>query len=207
MAERQKIILAGMTFDALLNQTAGYEAESPDYVVESGFTIGDSIILKSEMLDVTLFVTEMAPTGHIGKDMDVAASLKELYYSKTLISVTTSIGDYTDMAIQKININRTNDGKGTLEISISLKHIRITETQTTSIPDSYGKSGKTEKASGTASTKAVSSGDSSGSAANNDSNSSSGTASASSGGNGGGGGSAGSNGSVLYNLASKVGLF
>lgn len=202
MAARQKIILAGMTFDAMLNQTVGYEAESPDYVVESGFTIGDSIILKAEKLDVTLFVTEMAPTGYIGKDMSVANTLKGLYYSKTLISVTTSIGDYTDMAIQSISINRTNDSKGTLEISMSLKHIRTTSTQTTSIPDSYGKSGKTGKASGTASTTAASSGSSSGSSSGNSSSG----ASSSSGGSGGGNGSAGSNGSVLYNIASKVGL-
>lgn len=204
MAARQKIVLAGMTFDALLNQTVGYEAESPDYVVESGFTIGDSIILKSERLDVTLFVAEMAPTGYIGKDMSVADMLKELYYSKTLISVTTSIGDYTDMAIQSISINRTNDSKGTLEISMSLKHIRTTSTQTTSIPDSYGKSGATGKASGTASTKASSSGSSS---SDSSSVSSPGSASSSSGGGGSGNNSSGSNGSVLYNIASKAGLF
>jgi len=223
MADKQPVSIEGIEFDAMLNEEYSLDAESPDYVVESGYTIGDSIILSAEILSLTLFVSDMPVTfrdrfGSGGGRVDkVVQELKDLYYAKKLVSVTTPDAQYDNMAIQSLKISRTNEYGYAREIPITLKHIRITETQTTTIPASYGKSGTTEKAAGTAGTKKASSGkgksSKSKSAGAAESGSAGGTNSGSSASSGGGGSSSDSKsssstqGSVLYNLGSKIGLF
>lgn len=201
MARKQPVSVDGIEFDAMINKSFGLEASSPDYVVESGFTIGDSIILKAETLDLTLFVSDRPVTfrsrfgNGSGRVEQVVNALQSLYYAKKLISVTTPDAQYDNMAIQSLTISRTNEYGYAREIPISLKHIRTTATQTTTIPEEYGKSGASNTAAGTASTSAGSTG-------------TSGSANGS-GGSGNSGGSSGSNGkggSIAYNMAASMGL-
>ena len=99
--------------------------------------------------------------------------------------MTTPDAHYDNMAIESLTISRTNEYGYAREIPIRLKHIRITKSQTTTIPASYLKSGATGAAAGTASTTAGSSG----------------------GGSSGGSSDSGkSKGSILYGLASGAGL-
>lgn len=210
MAAKQPVSINGVEFDAMLGEDYSLEASSPDYVVESGFTIGDSIILSAEVLTMTLFVSDRPVTfksrfGGAGRVDSVVKQLKELYYSKQLVSVTTPDAHYDNMAIQSLKISRTNEYGYAMEVPITLKHIRTTATQTTSIPASYGKSGSTKAAAGTASTTAGGSGSSGVSAGSAGAGGSSGSGGGSSGGSNGGS-SGGSNGSVLYNVASSIGL-
>ena len=210
MATKQPVSINGIEFDAMLGEEYSLEASSPDYVVESGFTIGDSIILSAEILNLTLFVSDRPVTfkgrfGGAGRVDAVVKQLKELYYSKSRVSVTTPTGQYNNMAIQSLKISRTNEYGYAREVPITLKHIRTTASQTTSIPASYGKSGSTKAAAGTASTTAGGSGGSGGSTGSGGSSGSGGSGGGSSGGSNGGS-SGGSNGSVLYNVASSIGL-
>ena len=88
-----------------------------------------------------------------------------------------------------------------MEVGLQLKKIRTTETRMVTIPDSYGKSGESEKSAGTASTsKGSSSGSSSGSAA------SSGSSGAKQGTSSGGSTGSQKSGSILYTLANGAGL-
>ena len=211
MAAKQPVSINGIEFDAMLGEEFSMEASSPDYVVESGFTIGDSIILSAEILNLTLFVSDRPVTfkgrfGGAGRVDAVVKQLKELYYSKSLVSVTTPDAQYSNMAIQSLKISRTNEYGYAREVPLTLKHIRTTATQTTSIPASYGKSGSTKAAAGTASTTAGGSGGSGGSAGSGGSSGSGGGSSPGSSGGSNGGSSGGSNGSVLYNVASSIGL-
>lgn len=187
MAAKQPVSINGIEFDALLHEEYSMEASSPEYVVESGYTIGDSIILSAETLNMTLFVSDKPVTfkGRFGSGggrvEKVVKAMKELYYAKELVSVTTSEAHYDNMAIESLTVSRSNEYGYAREIPIRLKHIRITESQTTTIPDSYLKSGASEAAAGTASTSTGS-------------------------GSGTSKGSGNSNGSILYGLASKAGL-
>lgn len=211
MAAKQPVSINGIEFDAMLGEELSLEASSPDYVVESGFTIGDSIILSAEILTLTLFVSDRPVTfkgrfGGAGRVDAVVKQLKELYHSKSLVSVTTPDAQYSNMAIQSLKISRTNEYGYAREVPITLKHIRTTATQTTSIPASYGKSGSTKAAAGTASTTAGGSGGAGGSAGSGGSSGSGGGSSPGSSGGSNGGSSGGSNGSILYNVASSIGL-
>ena len=209
MAAKQPVNIEGIEFDAMLGEEYSLEASSPDYVVESGYTIGDSIILSAEVLTLTLFVSDRPVTfksrfGGAGRVDSVVKQLKELYYAKKLVSVTTPDAQYSNMAIESLKISRTNEYGYAREIPITLKHIRTTETQMTSIPASYGKSGSSNAAAGTASTTAGGSGGG-GSSGGTGGTSGGGSSSPSSGG-GNSGSSGNSNGSILYNVASSIGL-
>ena len=58
------------------------------------------------------------------------------------------------MAILSVSISKSTEMGYARQIPISFKEIRVTSSKTTTIPDSYGKSGTTGANAGTASTSA-----------------------------------------------------
>lgn len=200
----QPVSINGLEFDALIDESRTLEATVPEYSVESGFSVSDSVILNPEKLSMTLFATNTPVTwyrrhGASPTRVDnVVKQLEELYFAKEPVTIVTSDATYTSMAIESITISKSLEIGYARQIPISFKKIRVTTAKTTTIPDSYGKSGATAASAGTASTSTGSSGGGSGS----------GTGSG--GGSSGAGGSSGSNGnsksSILYNAASSIGL-
>ena len=198
----QPVSINGLEFDALIDESRTLEATVPEYSVESGFSVSDSVILNPEKLSMTLFVTNTPVTwyrrhGASPTRVDnVVKQLEELYFAKEPVTIVTSDATYTSMAIESITISKSLEIGYARQIPISFKKIRVTTAKTTTIPDSYGKSGATAASAGTASTSTGSSGGGSGSG--------------SGGGSSGAGGSSGSNGnsksSILYNAASSIGL-
>ena len=198
----QPVSINGLEFDALIDESRTLEATVPEYSVESGFSVSDS--LNPEKLSMTLFVTNTPVTwyrrhGASPTRVDnVVKQLEELYFAKEPVTIVTSDATYTSMAIESITISKSLEIGYARQIPISFKKIRVTTAKTTTIPDSYGKSGATAASAGTASTSTGSSGGGSGSG------------SGSGGGSSGAGGSSGSNGnsksSILYNAASSIGL-
>ena len=200
----QPVSINGLEFDALIDESRTLEATVPEYSVESGFSVSDSVILNPEKLSMTLFVTNTPVTWYRRhgasptREDNVVKQLEELYFAKEPVTIVTSDATYTSMAIESITISKSLEIGYARQIPISFKKIRVTTAKTTTIPDSYGKSGATAASAGTASTSTGSSGGGSGSG------------SGSGGGSSGAGGSSGSNGnsksSILYNAASSIGL-
>ena len=193
---KQPVSVADIEFDALIDSEEGYEADVPEHPTEKGFSVSDTIVLKADTLNMTLYVTDTPVTWRErtgsgpGKTEGVVRRLKDLYFAKKILEVTTTDCVYSNMVITSMNIKKSVEVGYAREIPISFKKIEVTETATAEIPASYGKSGKTAKAAGKASTTAAStagSGSSGGSSASGSSSSS-------------------SRGSVLYNAASSFGL-
>lgn len=153
---KQPVSVAGIEFDALISETRTYEATVPEYAVETGFVVSDDIILGSEKLDMTLYLTDTPVTWrqHAGQGRveSVIQQLEELYYKKEPVTIVTSEKTFTEMAITSISISKSLEVGYAREIPISFQKIRVTSAKTASIPDSYGKSGKTQAAAGTANT-------------------------------------------------------
>lgn len=193
---KQPVSVDDIEFDALIDSEEGYEADVPEYPTEKGFSVSDTIVLKADTLNMTLYVTDTPVTWRErtgsgpGKTEGVVRRLKDLYFAKKILEVTTTDCVYSNMVITSMNIKKSVEVGYAREIPISFKKIEVTETATAEIPASYGKSGKTAKAAGKASTTAASTAGSS----------SSGGSSAS------GSSSSSSRGSVLYNAASGFGL-
>ena len=193
---KQPVSVDDIEFDALIDSEEGYEADVPEYPTEKGFSVSDTIVLKADTLNMTLYVTDTPVTWRErtgsgpGKTEGVVRRLKDLYFAKKILEVTTTDCVYSNMVITSMNIKKSVEVGYAREIPISFKKIEVTETATAEIPASYGKSGKTAKAAGKASKTAASTAGSS----------SSGGSSAS------GSSSSSSRGSVLYNAASSFGL-
>lgn len=183
---RQPVSVDGIEFDALISESRSYEATVPEYAVESGVSVSDDVILGSEKLDMTLYLTDTPVTWreHAGRGRveAVIQQLEELYYAKSPVTVVTSEKTFTSMAITSMNISKTVENGYAREIPISFQKIRITSARTAAIPSSYGRSGKTQAAAGTANTSSGSSGSKSSS------------------------GSKGSKSSILYGAAKSIGL-
>ena len=192
----QPVSVDDIEFVALIDSEEGYEADVPEYPTEKGFSVSDTIVLKADTLNMTLYVTDTPVTWRErtgsgpGKTEGVVRRLKDLYFAKKVLEVTTTDCVYSNMVITSMNIKKSVEVGYAREIPIAFKKIEMTETATAEIPASYGKSGKTAKAAGKASTTAASTAGSS----------SSGGSSAS------GSSSSSSRGSVLYNAASSFGL-
>ena len=193
---KQPVSIDGIEFDALLDQSMDYEADVPEYPTEKGFSVSDNISLKPETLSMTLYVSDTPVTWKSrfgsgkGRVEKVVKQLQDLYFAKKVVTVVTSDAVFDSMAITSISYSKSADVGYAREIPISLKKIIVTESSTTSIPDSYGKSGTTGASAGTANTTAGNSG-SSGSGGNSSKN---------------GNSDSGKNGSILYNAANSLGI-
>lgn len=193
---KQPVSVDDIEFDALIDSEEGYEADVPEYPTEKGFSVSDTIVLKADTLNMTLYVTDTPVTWRErtgsgpGKTEGVVRRLKDLYFAKKILEVTTTDCVYSNMVITSMNIKKSVEVGYAREIPITFKKITVTASATTQIPDSYGKSGSTGKSAGTASTKAAST---TASAAGSSSSRS-------------GSGSKSGGGSVLYNAASSFGL-
>lgn len=193
---KQPVSISGIEFDALIDSDEGYSAQVPEYPTEEGFSVSDTIVLQPDTLNMTLFVTDTPVTWRgrhgsgPGRSEAVVKQLKSLYFSKRLVEVVTSEQVYVNMAIIGLNVKKSSDVGYAREIPISFKKVIVTSTQTTTIPDSYGKSGETGASGGTANTTSASGG---GSGSGNGSGSGSGDGD-------------GKSGSILYQAASGFGL-
>ena len=160
----QPVSINGLEFDALIDESRTLEATVPEYSVESGFSVSDSVILSPEKLSMTLFITNTPVTwyrrhGASPTRVDsVVKQLEELYFAKEPVTIITSDATYTSMAIESVTISKGLETGYARQIPISFKKIRVTTAKTTTIPDSYGKSGKTAASAGTASTSTDGSG-------------------------------------------------
>jgi hypothetical protein len=206
---RKPVTINGIAFDALLDEDRAYEAESPDYPVEDGFAVEDTIILKPMMLSMTLLISDTPVTwkskGHGGRGWadGIVQRLESLYFSKALCTIVTSDKTYKNYAIQSISISKSAEVGYSRQIPITFKEIRVTSSKKTTIPDSYGKSGDTGANAGAASTSTgttPAASQSAGGGGNSGAGSSSGSSS------GSGSGTGGSNASMAYNLAKGAGL-
>ena len=181
------VTVAGIAFDALLEEEYVFSADAPEYPVEDEFTVSDTIILKPLILSMTLYVSDMPVTwenrGHGGNGWtdQVLQRLENLYFSKETVTVVTSSKTYRNMAIQSISISKAAGQGSARAIPISFKEIRTVRSRTTTVPASYRRSGESGANAGTASVTA------SPTPPSNKSNS-------------------GSSGSILYNLATSAGL-
>lgn len=59
---KQPVSVDDIEFDALIDSEEGYEADVPEYPTEKGFSVSDSIVLKADTLNMTLYVTDTPVT-------------------------------------------------------------------------------------------------------------------------------------------------
>lgn len=152
----QPVNIGGIECDALIHHELGLENEIPDYPVEEGFSVQDTIIQKPKTLTLTVVVTNTPITfrSHASPNrvQEVAAQFQELYAKRELITVTSSKGVYQNMGITSLSLPYDVSTKTSLEIPITLKEVLTTAAKTVTIPSEYGRGGDTGTTAGTANT-------------------------------------------------------
>lgn len=186
------VSINGIEFDALMSEDKEMTADVPEYPVESGYSVSDNIARKPMTLAFVLHVTKTPVTwlgrhgtgrGHV---LDVCAELERLFWAGELVTVVTDDNVYNDMSIISLKIPKDTENYTDRDINISLKQIITVSAETTEIPDSYGRGGKTKENMGTVNTSG------NGSVKDSGNGSSSGAA--------GTGSGDGKKGSILYNV-------
>lgn len=190
----------GIEFDALIDEAKTFSATIPVYPVEKGFPVSDTIILNPVSIQMTLYVSNTpvtwlyrhgSSTDRVNKICDL---LEQKWLAKQLAKIVTTEAIYKDMGITNICIKKSHDIGYAREISISAQKVRITERKMVGIPSYVLKSGETKANAGIASTSTSSSKSSTGPGAGE----------SSSGGSGSSGAKKGQ--SILYGVASGIGL-
>lgn len=203
MVRRLKpVSIAGIEFDALLEETKTMSATIPTYPVEDGFPVSDTIILDPISLQMTLYITNTPVTWlyRHGSSMDrvrkICDRIERLWLDKELVKIVTADAIYKSMGITSLAIKKSKDLGYAREISLSAQKVRVTERRTVVIPAYILKSGETQANAGTASTSTSSA----------KSDASAGSSSGSAKGNTGGTSAAKKSQSILYGAASGLKL-
>lgn len=202
------VTVAGIEFDALMDETKTLSATIPSYPVENGFPVSDTIILDPISIQMTLYVTNTPVTWlyRHGSSKDrinkICERIENLWFSKELVKVVTTEAIYTNMGITSITIKKSAEIGYAREITMQMQKVQITKIKTVKIPNYILKAGKTKANAGTASTSTSSKKKSSGTSSKvSSSSSSNGSSSRSSSSN-----AAKKSQSILYGAASGLGL-
>ena len=152
----QPVNIGGIECDALIHHELQLENQIPDYPVEEGFSVQDTIIQNPKTLTLTVVVTNTPITfrehASPNRVQEIAERFQELYKSRQLITVTSSKGVFRNMGITSISLPYDVSTKTSLEIPITLKEVLTTTAKTVAIPSEYGRGGDTGTTAGTAST-------------------------------------------------------
>lgn len=164
MAKRKlkPVSIAGIEFDALIDEQKSMTATIPAYPVEKGFPVSDTIILDPITLNLTLYVSNTpvtwlykhgSSTTRVNK---VCEEIENLWLSKKLVKIVTTDAIYKDMGLKSISIKKSTEIGYAREISVQASKVNITEKKTVKIPAYILKSGASKAKAGTATTSQTS---------------------------------------------------
>lgn len=138
-----------LELDVLMTESNELSAKATEYAVEEGSPISDHIVLESERLKLSGWVTPsnvmlMTADGR-PKLIEAKATVRRIMTARETVTVTTGMDTYIDMVVEECSIGRSNEGDK-LTVDMSLVQIRKTTLRREAIP--------AIKTSGTASGKA-----------------------------------------------------
>lgn len=161
MSKIEPVSIDGIEVDALISSTENYTNDIPQYPVESGFEVSDTIIVKPLVLELTVFVSN-TPVTHLQRFGgaskcrtrvdDVVSQLAAMRAERKLVTITTNDKTYKNMGIESMSVTKSTEFGYARQIPLSFKEVIITSTETVSVPAEYGKGGSTGANGGNAGT-------------------------------------------------------
>ena len=147
--------LGGIEFDCTISRERSYEADVPEYPVEDGYYVSDSILKKPLTLELVVFVTNMPVTWakrHAGNNRVKAVidGLVDIYLSGKLSTLVTPDRVYENMAITKLSVPE-EEFANAAEITLSLKEVTVTSANII-VVSSYNYSGSSSDSAGSSAT-------------------------------------------------------
>lgn len=136
------VSIAGIEGDALISEDISYSADIPEYPVENGYNVSDTVILKPIQLSITLYISDSPATwrnrkGHspsAGRTKKICEKFEKLYFQRKLVKVVTTDKIYTNMGITSMSISHSSEIGYARQIQFSLKKVYVTKRKTVHIP-------------------------------------------------------------------------
>lgn len=146
-----------LELDVLMTESNELSAKATEYAVEEGSPISDHIVLESERLKLSGWVTPsnvmlMTADGR-PKLIEAKATMRRIMTARETVTVTTGMDTYVDMVVEDCSIGRNNEGDK-LTVDMSLVQIRKTTLRREAIPPAKtsgtgtGKAGATKTKAG-----------------------------------------------------------
>lgn len=151
------VSVAGIEFDALIEEQNTMSTTIPSYPVEDGFPVSDTMVLDPLTVQMTLYISNTPVTWlyRHGTSNDrvnrICERLENLWLDKELVKVVTTDAIYKDMGITSMTIKKSKEIGYAREVSLSMQKVRITKVRTVTIPSYVLKSGETMADAGVAS--------------------------------------------------------
>jgi hypothetical protein len=141
-----------LTLDVLVTESTDLSAKATQYAVEQGSPISDHIIVESERLKMSGWITPtdvMAMTA-VGRPklIEAKATLRKLMTDRSELTVTTGMDTYTEMVMETCNIGRSNEADR-LTVDLEFVKIRKVTLRTAAIPAAKAKDSGKGKADAT----------------------------------------------------------
>lgn len=137
-AIRNKTI--GVEFDANLNEVATVAANATGYPVEDGSDISDNVVDEPDEIQIDAVITNTPANiddtllAATTRAEDLYADLLLLKATRDVVSVFTSVGEYSDMIITRLTRTRNANVGEAAQFSISLRQIRKVQSSVAEVP-------------------------------------------------------------------------
>ena len=153
----QPVTVGGIEFDALIKENLQRSATIPQYAVEDGFDVSDTIHLEPVSLTMTLYVTATPVTfqakhGHQRNRVQAICDQLEIkYLQRELVTIKTPVRTYNNMGITSFSYERSATTRYAREISLSAREVFVTKQSAGWIDTESHKSGISQVLGGMAS--------------------------------------------------------
>lgn len=201
------VAIAGIEFDALIDQQKTLSATIPAYPVEEGFPVSDTIILDPLTLQMTLYITNTPVTwlkrhgASRGRVNEVSNKIEDMWMDRKLVKIVTPDAIYTSMGVTSITIKKSAELGYSREVSVTAQKVRKTKKKTVKVPKYKLKSGQTKTKTGKSQTSPTSKRSGSSSSTSSSSTASSSSSSSALSRNASGNNSSKKSQSILYGVA------
>lgn len=155
---KSPVTVGNVKFDVLMNESIERTAEIPQYPVEDGYKVSDSVLISPTVISITALISNMPVTwkkkfkGQTNRTKTEVDKLIKLYEGKTLVSYYNRKKQYQNMAITSLTVPQTEEMSECVEISLTLQEVKVTKPKVVNIDASYMRSGETGTYAGTVAT-------------------------------------------------------
>lgn len=129
------ITIDGFVLDTAESETHSFDNEVTEHPVEKGADMADHIRARPDVVTVNGIVTD-SPIGAITptqtlRSTDALAKLKQLRDSRNPITIETSLGTYTGMVLEQLNIPRDASVGYALRFSATFRRVFLVTNERT----------------------------------------------------------------------------
>jgi hypothetical protein len=159
-----QVVIGEVQVDASTNEGHGLTGVVSSHPVESGQPITDHYSVDPDELTIEAVITKSPlKTGYPGQSaissvgslidgkggdpvLDAWAAIENYFKNSELITITTSLKTYTNMALVSFSVTRSADTGDALSFSLNARELRIVETATaTALEDIQAKNARKAK--------------------------------------------------------------